>query len=223
MGGGWCDRVWVFARDKVVKKMQDLKIGFMVQEVSLAAGEQIEFRFRGDYVRNMGVVSFSLGLNNGPRSEFPAAAFYRLPTDQEFEVVTIENPTVAAITAKIGIAMGDLGYDALQIADGLVIGSVTAPISVSGVNAVLPVPGIVADAIDQTIVAGGSFSIPAVATRRELHFSFDQDFRWGPLAGLARGVLVKAGGVVVIAGSAAVKIYNAGTAAGTLSYSWLEA
>jgi len=99
--------------------MKTLKIGFMVQSFTLTAGQEMLVPFTGDYVRNMGSSDYDMGIDGGPVSEFPAAAFYRLPPEMEFEVIRLVNSSAGTITAKIGVAMGDLGYDALQISGGV--------------------------------------------------------------------------------------------------------
>lgn len=98
------------------------QIGMLVQDFTLAAGEEVPLAFQGDYVRNIdqtGTGPLAISLDGGPFSEFKEGAWFKLRPGTEFQVLRMQNRGAASLTVTLGVALGEFGYDALQVSGGI--------------------------------------------------------------------------------------------------------
>jgi len=110
--------------------------GFIIRDYTIADGTQLEIPFLGDFVRMLSsTADLLLGTDDNPPSKFPEGAWFKRPPGQEFHKVVVVNNSGGAVTFEIGLALGDLGYDALTVTADLKVKDPTTGASFSDVVA----------------------------------------------------------------------------------------
>ena len=162
----------------------------------LADGAQMEFPFKGNFVRMVTSTGLlKLGLDDGPMVAFPSGGKWKPVGD--FSKVRVRNDTGGSVSFTIALAYGEFDIDEVTLTGGVSIKAGSGH----------------SDQADFSAAAASTTSILAAnANRREAwikNLSASVTLRWGTsLGGAARGQEIEPGETHIISSQGEIYIYN---------------
>lgn len=172
------------------------KFGRTYQPHVLADGAQMEFPFRGNFVRMVTSTGLlKLGLDDGPMVAFPSGGKWKPMGD--FSKVRIQNDTGGSVSFTIALAYGEFDIDEVRLAGGVML--------LGGV-ALAPTADVTLAPTAATLVKAANASrkeilITNLSTTVTLRVS-------GAAVGAAAGTPVGPGQTITLETQAAVHAYN---------------